>query len=107
MAKVAGMGYIPRDFSIKADLLILASSEIFPCPKERRFKSGFNIERNTMVLTIIIFVALGLGLLWWGMSAGLLASKPNKAEIFSGPFGFIVNITVIAIGVGILALVIF
>ena len=60
-----------------------------------------------MVLTIIIFVVLGLGLSWWGLSAGLLASKANKAEIFAGTFGFFVNVIVIAIGVGILALVIF
>ena len=60
-----------------------------------------------MVLTVIIFVVLGLGLLWWGLSAGLLASKANKAEIFSGPLGFFVNFIVILIGGGILMLIIF
>ena len=67
----------------------------------------FIIERNIMVLTVIIFVVLGLGLLWWGLSAGLLASKANKAEVFSGPLGFFVNVIVILIGGGILMLIIF
>ena len=67
----------------------------------------FIIERNTMILTVIIFVVLGLGLLWWGLSTGLLASKANKAEIFSGPVGFFVNVIVILIGGGILMLIIF
>jgi hypothetical protein len=60
-----------------------------------------------MVFTIIIFVVLGLGLSWWGLSAGLLASKANKAEIFSGPLGFVVNVVVIVIGAGMLVLIIF
>ncbi|CAO1651799.1 hypothetical protein NYA22BAC_01477 [Parasphingorhabdus sp. NYA22] len=60
-----------------------------------------------MVLTVIIFVVLGLGLSWWGLSAGLLASKANKAEIFSGPLGLFVNVIVMVIGVGILFLLIF
>ena len=60
-----------------------------------------------MILTVIIFVVLGLGLLWWGLSTGLLASKANKAEIFSGPLGFFVNFIVILIGGGILMLIIF
>ncbi len=60
-----------------------------------------------MVLTIITFAVLGLGLLWWGLSAGLLASKANKAELFSGPLGLFVNVIVIVIGGGILMLIIF
>ena len=40
---------------------------------------------------------IGVGIALWALSAGLLTREGNKAEVFAGPVGCIVNGVVLAI----------
>lgn len=41
----------------------------------------------------------GVGILLWGLFAGLLTRENNKAEVFSGPIGCLVNGVVLFVAV--------
>ena len=47
----------------------------------------------------IIGIVLGVALLLWAIGTGIGTHPNNRAAIFAGPVGFLVNLIVIAAGV--------
>lgn len=50
----------------------------------------------------IIAGLVGIGLLLWGLSAGVLTHESNKAEVFAGSVGCMVNGIVLLIAIALI-----